>query len=598
MAKFKLRHLRPDLRERLAHVPQFADQTLKRTSWLKSDRHVVCITKLDERHFQMLTERWPKLGQLARRTAVDFPTFPELLQDIFYALYLAQPRFRGRTELLPAYQRNADVMHQIQKLDLYAYSRDNARLNEGAAMIGTVTIAERILEGLPEEEKEEAKEEIANQARNQEERDQLEDLKQQLEKMLQEQLEQTETADDAAGEEPEEATAPSADDSSPGETGPQGGNPAQVTDGADHPGEADGTALDDEPSDEDLARFEQALEKLLDELEANAERLPEAPPDGGSSLDENKLRRLARQGLKAANTQMNDINEAISAWGSDSGEWNALPIGDRMELAERLTRIPQLNDFAAEIGRFRQEALFAARQPGAVEAQEIVGVEIGGELAALLDSELALLADPDLELLLYATIAMEEALQYEYSGRAPSGMGPFIVLTDISGSMQGIKERWAKAFIIAALEIAKKDNRNVAVILFDTKIHEPVMVFPGGRATLAEKAYLAQSFANGGTNWQPALEAALANIEDETGDWKTADIVLVTDGIYKLSPEFTAQYVRRCQAKGIRTHGVLLDCGDHLVTTLQPFCDQAYGIQTLRGVGEASTIFRQLALKG
>src|SRR5262249_44169877 len=175
--------------------------------------------------------------------------------------------------------------------------------------------------------------------------------------------------------------------------------------------------------------------------------------------DQDHARRIMRAGLKDANARMDGLADALVSWGVTPGEWKEVPIGEKMRIAEELTSIPSLQAFTAELGRHREAALWAVKQPGAYDPQEAIGVTTGSDPGLLLESELAFLADPDLEDLVYLALAQEEALVYEFSGRTPSGLGPFIVLTDISGSMEGQKERWAKAFIIAAIWLAAREKR-------------------------------------------------------------------------------------------------------------------------------------------
>jgi uncharacterized protein with von Willebrand factor type A (vWA) domain len=635
--RFNLKQIRSDLRERFTRVTTQAEAAVERTAYVEAGRHVVVISRLDEYHFGTLAERWPKLKQLTVEASDRYAAFGELLQDLFYSLYLAVPRLRTKAELLPSHRVNADLMHQIQGLDLWRYSREHSRLNEGAAMIGTVTIATEVLKGLPEEAKDESQQATADQDEARKRREELQQaLKDLMEAMgddppddpgvdeappEQDPADAGEDTGDDEGDEAGEESGSQAGGSQSGRprstaqdgTDSGAGNDDDIdwdflggdkeADEGDEVGDEEGDACgagdetEEELSPEDLATMEHELEDYLDALEAQGQALESLDEPEGGELDTDLARRIARNALTAGEEKLKGLDEAMTSWGVDPKDWNQIPIGDRLEIAEKLTAIPALKEFADEIGRMRQDVLWAMRQPGAYDAQEIVGVTVGGDVNSLLDVELMALVDPDLEMLLYARLAMEEVLEHEYIGRNPSGRGPFIVITDISGSMEGIKERWAKAFIIAALEIARKDNRNVAIVFFDTVVQEPYIVVPGGNATLSQKLEIAERGTAGGTDWRAGLEAALVNIEDEQGDWTSADVVLVTDGIYQLPKDFEARYTARCKEKGIRTHGVLLDCGAHHLGSLQSFCDQAWAITTLRGVGEANPIFRSMALK-
>src|SRR5262245_48498130 len=133
LPKFDLSKLRPDLRTRLrattGQVETAIGQSRERES--RSRRHVVAVSHMDEAAFNILAGRWPKLKDLTTRAVEQFPAFAELLQDLYFSLYLPSPRLRSQAELLPTHHGNADLMHQVQSLDLWLYARENSVLNEG-----------------------------------------------------------------------------------------------------------------------------------------------------------------------------------------------------------------------------------------------------------------------------------------------------------------------------------------------------------------------------------------------------------------------------------------------------------------------------------
>jgi uncharacterized protein with von Willebrand factor type A (vWA) domain len=107
-----------------------------------------------------------------------------------------------------------------------------------------------------------------------------------------------------------------------------------------------------------------------------------------------------------------------------------------------------------------------------------------------------------------------------------------------------------------------------------------------------EKIRLAEYYTGGGTNFEIPLRIALENIEAKEPGWEEADIVLVTDGEYRCSPDFIKDYTERCQKAGIRTHAVLLDGGSS--ESLKSFCDQVMSIQSIRGEEAAKPLFSTL----
>jgi uncharacterized protein with von Willebrand factor type A (vWA) domain len=135
----------------------------------------------------------------------------------------------------------------------------------------------------------------------------------------------------------------------------------------------------------------------------------------------------------------------------------------------------------------------------------------------------------------------------------------------------------------------------VGIIFFDAEVQpDGIFTFPRGRATLIDKLRLAEYWTGGGTSFEQPLAIALANIESAVGEWQGADIVLVTDGESDISPAFAAGYRARCEALGIRTHGVMLDGREHYARKLEVVCDRAVQVRSLEGAAAARPIFDRL----
>jgi uncharacterized protein with von Willebrand factor type A (vWA) domain len=203
-------------------------------------------------------------------------------------------------------------------------------------------------------------------------------------------------------------------------------------------------------------------------------------------------------------------------------------------------------------------------------------------------------ADETLEQLFWIRYLQEGTLLWAYAGREEVGKGPIIICSDVSGSTWGPPERWGKAFCLATIELAARQRRDVGIIFFDMDVRQDgIFVLPQARASLQKKVEIASYYTGGGTNFVPPLTVALNAIQDYEGDWKQADVVLLTDGIFPTPQTFVEQYRATTTARGIRTHGVLLNSDPRMVESIKPLCDRVVSLKSLHESPRA--IFSRLA---
>lgn len=341
------------------------------------------------------------------------------------------------------------------------------------------------------------------------------------------------------------------------------------------------------------ALFEQA--DALDELaaQASADRMPElhvaaqqaradalaaqaAADEETRALAEDAedredhVRRAARAGLHAAETEISDMEAMVSAFGGhdhgrSSGD-NPMMISpkEKLELARRVGQSSRLKQIAAACGRLSRIALQVQRNRVQHPPDEVTSITFGQELSRLLPSELALLADPDLEELFLLKLAESRLMQYELIGNERQGQGPIILALDSSGSMtqqiQGIsKEVWSKAVMLAMLSIARLQKRDMAVIHFGTQIK--TWMFPQGRGSYLEVTDCAAYFMSAGNENYPLwMEEALRIVEDARFD--RADVICLADGLSTIPTADREAWQRRRQARSMRCFGMLIGTHD------------------------------------
>jgi len=186
---------------------------------------------------------------------------------------------------------------------------------------------------------------------------------------------------------------------------------------------------------------------------------------------------------------------------------------------------------------------------------EVVGIELGGEIARMLPSEVAMMADPDAELDLMRRIAERQIFQRSMVGMDDAGRGPVVFCLDESGSMDGERDEWAKAVAISMAEVAMKEGRSFALVHFDSRVARVDLV--KSKISLSKLEEMIGYFSGGGTAFGPPIAKAMEIIRKERV-FRRADIVLLTDGQGAID-KATSDEIARIEAK---LHVVLIGSND------------------------------------
>jgi uncharacterized protein with von Willebrand factor type A (vWA) domain len=221
-------------------------------------------------------------------------------------------------------------------------------------------------------------------------------------------------------------------------------------------------------------------------------------------------------------------SDICSGWGTATGSLSPVSYEDRLALQQALIKSPALIKILQMAGRMRRLAVRKQRQKSKHVYDEISDVKLGDDLGHLLVTEQLLLADPLLEPLFLKKYAEKSLFCYEMSGLEAKTKGPIIVCLDVSGSMGGERDCWAKGVALAMVDIAHHQKRNCIVIVFDNVIQH-IFEFLKEDFQFKRVVELASYFTGGGTSFNPPLGKALDYIEKES-QFKQADIIMVTDG--------------------------------------------------------------------
>ena len=266
----------------------------------------------------------------------------------------------------------------------------------------------------------------------------------------------------------------------------------------------------------------------------------------------------------------------------------------RIDLAKRLGTKEKILKLATLVGRFRDVARSVRRKVLERSTDEIHEVGVGRDLGRILPSELALLAHPVLEQEFLRRYAEGSLLQYTIKGNEEKGRGPMVVCLDLSSSMTGEKELWAKALCLGLLEIANRQRRRFTAICF-TSAQAPLRLFElATRETLTiemkEVLDLAEYFPGGGTDFEGPLAKALEILKRSR--YRKGDVVFITDGEAPIRPAWREDFLKEKKKLDFTLFAVLVDKGSSSDSTLREISDEITTVTRLTTTDAASVFLK------
>ncbi|HJU27622.1 MAG TPA: VWA domain-containing protein, partial [Candidatus Binataceae bacterium] len=335
------------------------------------------------------------------------------------------------------------------------------------------------------------------------------------------------------------------------------------------------------------------LQKKIDELQdaaARAARTSEARLNQKARILDEQLRHRDRSDLKRMQIQSAQLSEEIDRVAQDShdfslefGQGGRLPAGERLELGRRLARNKKLGELARLVGRFKQDARAIRRRTLDRGVAEAYDIERGSEIGRLIPAELIALHHTGLRADFRRRLLEGEVLQYRLREEEQKGKGPMVVCIDVSSSMQGDKELWAKAVSLTLMDIARRRRRLFRAVLFSSGPESLKVLDLNDRRRyqpeLKKVLEMAEYFPGGGTDFQAPIDAAIQLLEDKK--LKRGDIVVITDGECQVAPEWLAELRRRKDELKFSIFAVLVDVGSSDVSTLAEFSDRVSSVKNL-----------------
>ena len=295
--------------------------------------------------------------------------------------------------------------------------------------------------------------------------------------------------------------------------------------------------------------------------------------DANTAQKKEDVSALLSRSVKAAAEKAEEVQSMIKAWSNESG--NMGRTAANAALVKQVRSNPKLRDIAKYLGRFREILAQGKKNGYAYGRGEKYSLELGNDITKALTSELAMLAARETTPLFLRKYQRKQIKQYQRREPIYKGMGDIICCLDESGSMEGDAEAWGKAVALALLDIAAENSRSFALIHFSGPHKCKVDIFRPGEYSVEDKMVAAQTFLDGGTDYETPLRTAISLMEKE--HFENADIVFVTDGYSELPETFKDELIRKQAKLAFHITGILLDTdvgvGDFSLT---PFCQTVY----------------------
>ena len=271
---------------------------------------------------------------------------------------------------------------------------------------------------------------------------------------------------------------------------------------------------------------------------------------------QSKLRQVVELATDKAVTEVEEVENIITSWGLNQGEFERLPYEKKLELLQVLRGQQKFKDMTKLVGRMRTLAI-ASRKSKLEHRIELHSITQGADLNHVLPQELLALRRPALKLDFYRRMMEKQLLQYDLNHQEYMGQGPIIVLIDTSSSMRGGREIWSKGIALGLAEIAEKERRSFSYVLFASSRAELITDdFQIGQRSPDKLIKLASEFIGGGTDFEQPLKWAIGKLQESK--FNKADIVMITDGECAVGNEFLKELQKVQQDKQFRIYSILI----------------------------------------
>lgn len=261
------------------------------------------------------------------------------------------------------------------------------------------------------------------------------------------------------------------------------------------------------------------------------------------------LLRAAGRAVAEAADDVEELHGICNALGMGGNGANKPQSLDAKKIADTYNKVrnnAMLKRILELAGRYRRLAQAKQRQKATHGYDDMVGVELSGDVGRVLPIELVQLADPDFELDAMRRLVERQSMSRQYRGIEKVGKGPIVVCVDESGSMSGEKVANAKAFALAMAWIARHQGRWCALCGYSGGTEGTKLILPPNKWDESALMDWLTHFFSGGTEMDVPLEVLPTKWWDEfvargMRRGKT-DVILLTDAQCYVPPEMEKQF--------------------------------------------------------
>ena len=490
---------------------------------------------VDLEFYQDIVDTSPVMQNTIEEGCKIYPAFEYMYQDIFLSLYKYKARLLPESDIHMSTRLNRKFAECYLNTPEYIKLRQTCRMDQFNAALGTEIIGSKLIKIVEEvmnklKEQEESMKKMQELMKKEQEMDELLEENEEMDELLQSLI----------------------------QTGQ--GNSAQAQ-------------QLQQQIDQNITS-KQAIQQLANQI---AEKMDDLIEEDDLA---NEITTRAGKAFDEASMQVAETSELVNAWGLGEGEKSRVSYQNKKDAIERIRKSPKLKHLTDLIGRFKESAITEQKKKTKHGAVEISSVTLGNKIEDILPSEKMMLSNEATKKDFYNKYTENRNMVYSKESNKSKNKGPIILCCDESGSMDGDRETWSKAFTMGVLEIAQIQKRDFAFIAYDSHANEPIVI-KKGEVSPEKVITICEEFLDGGTNFEAPLRKALDLIKDST--FKNADIIFVTDGDCGVSDSFKQKFKQVKEEKEFACKGILVDMGSWRSSdsTLREFCDDVVRISNI-----------------
>ena len=291
-----------------------------------------------------------------------------------------------------------------------------------------------------------------------------------------------------------------------------------------------------------------------------------------------KLDRTIQMGIEEGMKTIHRSVTDLLSFGVGEGQLRIIPYKDIMTLATIRSKNRNFSKVLDELSR-QTKFKEALKKSTAIKEQNQSYSDItsGDDISKALPTEIMEAGVDQLEDCFYERFLDNELDIIDDTGSVPKQKGKFIVLKDGSGSMHyGGKSIKADATSLAAIVKAKEDRRETAILTFGNCYELAKDEFPVEGLSIQNMIDGASKTFGGGTNFEMPINEAMKMIN--SGAYKSADMLILTDGECNVSNEFVTNFIAFKKANNVKCVAVYINVGDASrgagTVVLEKFCDK------------------------